>query len=334
MGTLGNPSKAVTLVETGSSLLYPLFNAWAPVIHGKYSNITVQTASTGSGTGIAQAVSGVAQFGATDAYMSDAQLKTAPGIINIPLAISAQQINYNLPGVTQPLKLSGPILAGIYDGTIRYWDDAQIKSANSGVSLPHQAIIPIHRTDGSGDTFLFSQYLSFSTPAWQSKVGYGTSVSWPAVPGALGAVGNPGMVQTCSQTKYSIAYIGISFLDEANSKGLGTAVLLNKAGSYVPIQQANIVAAASAMVPKTPKDERVSLIFAPGADSYPIINYEYVAVQTNQKDADTAQAMRTVLAWAIASDGGNASSFLNPVHFLPLPASVLPLSQAQIAQIK
>ena len=334
MGTLGNPSKAVTLVETGSSLLYPLFNAWAPAIHQQYSNITVQTASTGSGTGIAQAVAGVAQFGGTDAYMSDAQLKTAPPMANIPLCISAQQVNYNVPEVTTPLKLSGPILAAIYQGTIKYWDDAQIASANSGVTLPHQAIIPVHRTDGSGDTFIFTQYLSFSTPDWQTKVGFGTSVNFPGVAGALGAVGNPGVLQTVSQTKYSLGYIGSSFLNQAQAKGLGTALLLNKAGNYVPIQTANITAAASAMVPQTPKDERISLIFAPGADSYPIINYEYVAVQTKQSDPDIAQSMRTVLAWAISTDGGNASSFLDPVHFLPLPSSVLPLSQAQIAAIQ
>jgi phosphate transport system substrate-binding protein len=330
----GNPAKPITLLETGSSLLYPLFSAWAPAIHQAYPNITVQTASTGSGTGISQAVAGVVQFGATDAYMSDAQLRKAPGIINIPLAISAQQIDYNLPGIGQALNLSGPILAGIYQGQIQYWDDAALKSANPGVGLPHQKIIPMHRTDGSGDTFLFTQYLSFSDPAWNSSVGYNTSVSWPSVQGELGAEGNPGVVQTLAQTPYSIGYVGISFLDEAKSKGLGVANLKNQAGNFVPPDEKNIVAAASAMVPKTSKDERVSLIFAPGVDSYPIINYEYVAVQTHQPDPAVAATMRTVLEWAISSSCGNAGSFLNQVHFLPLPATVAPLSRAQIDQIQ
>lgn len=329
-----NPSKPLTLLETGSSLLYPLFNAWAPSIKEKYPNITVQTASTGSGTGIAQAVSGVVQFGATDAYMSDAQLKKAPGIVNIPLAISAQQINYNLPGISKPLNISGPVLAGIFQGTIRYWDDAKIKADNPGVNLPHQQIVPVHRTDGSGDTFIFTQYLSDSDSGWNSKVGFGTSVSWPSVQGGLGANGNPGVVQTLAQTKYSVGYVGISFLDQATQKGLGTAALKNQAGKFVMPVKANIVAAASAMVPKTPKDERISLIFAPGDNSYPIINYEYVAVQTKQKDPEVAAAMRTVLLWAISSNGGNASSFLDKVRFLPLPASAAPLSEAQIAQIQ
>jgi phosphate transport system substrate-binding protein len=333
-GGQNGPSKPVTLLETGSSLLYPLFSAWAPAIHQAYPNITVQTASTGSGTGISQSVAGVVQFGATDAYMSDSQLQKAAGIVNIPLAISAQQINYNLPGISQALNLSGPILASIYEGKIQYWDDAALKAANPGVNLPHERIIPIHRTDGSGDTFLFTQYLSFSDPGWNSSIGYNTSINWPSVQGELGAEGNPGVVQTLAQTKYSIGYVGISFLDEVKSQGLGTAALKNQAGNFVLPEQKNIVAAAAAMVPKTPKNERVSLIFAPGADSYPIINYEYVAVQTKQSNPDIASAMRSVLRWAISPTGGNASSFLDKVHFLPLPDSVAPLSQAQINKIQ
>jgi phosphate transport system substrate-binding protein len=333
-GGQSGPSKAVTLLETGSSLLYPLFSAWAPAIHQAYSKITVQTASTGSGTGISQAVAGVVQFGATDAYMSDAQLKKAPGIANIPLAISAQQINYNLPGISQALNLSGPLLASIYEGKIQYWDDPALTAANPGVDLPHERIILIHRTDGSGDTFLFTQYLSFSDPGWNSSIGYNTSINWPSVQGELGAEGNPGVVQTLAQTKYSIGYVGISFLDEVKQQGLGTAALKNQAGNFVLPEQKNIVAAAAAMVSKTPKDERVSLIFAPGADSYPIINYEYVAVQTQQSNPDIAAGMRSVLLWAISPKGGNAPSFLNKVHFLPLPDSVAPLSKAQINQIQ
>ena len=329
-----NSGAGVTLLETGSSLLYPVFNAWAPAIKAKYPNITVETASTGSGTGISQAVAGVVQFGATDAYMSDQQLKSAPGIVNIPLAISAQQINYNLPGITQPVNLTGAILSGIFQGTIQYWDDPSITAVNSGIALPHEKIVPVHRTDGSGDTFMFTQYLSFTDPGWNSAIGYNTAVNWPAVAGSLGAVGNPGVVQTLTQTKYSIGYVGISFLDQATAAGLGTAALQNKAGKFVMPEKDNIVAAASAMVPNTPKDERISMINAPGDDSYAIINYEYVAVQTNQKDPTVAAAMRNVLLWAISADGGNAPSFLDKVHFLPLPATVAPLSIAQINEIQ
>ncbi len=328
-----NPDKPVTLLETGSSLLYPLFNDWAPAIKQAYPNITVQTASTGSGTGISQAISGIVQIGASDAYMSDSQLAKAQGIVNIPLAISAQQINYNLSGVAS-LNLSGSVLVGIYSGKIIYWDDQAIKADNPNAALPHNQIVPVHRTDGSGDTFLFTTYLSDADASWKNTTGFNTSVNWPSVQGALGAQGNSGVVQTLAQTPNSIGYVGISFLDQATGKGLGTAALKNQAGSFVMPTAANIAAAASTMVSDTPADERLSLIYAPGATSYPIINYEYAIVQSKQSDSTTAAAIRTVLSWALSPSGGNSSSFLDKVHFLPLPAAVVPKSQAQINQIQ
>ncbi len=329
----GNPSRPVTLLETGSSLMYPLFNEWAPAIKQAYPNINIQTASTGSGTGIAQAIAGVVQLGASDAYMSNSQLSKAQGIVNIPMAISAQQINYNLPGV-KSLNLSGTTLAGIFTGKIQYWDDPALQADNSGANLPHNQIVPVHRTDGSGDTFLFTSYLSATDASWKSTVGANTSVNWPSVPGGLGAQGNPGVVQTLSQTPNSIGYVGISFLDQATGKGLGTAALKNQAGKFVTPDKNAIAAAASAMVDKTPADERISLIYAPGADAYPIINYEYVIVQTHQSDPVVAGAIRTALLWMLSPNGGNAPSFLDKVHFLPLPAAVVSKSQAQINKIQ
>jgi phosphate transport system substrate-binding protein len=202
----------VSLVETGSSLLYPLFNIWVPHFEKAHPGVKVTTQSTGSGAGIAQAISGVVQVGASDAYMSDQQIKQNPDILNIPLAISAQAINYNLPGLNNKhIKFSGPVLAGIYTGKITKWNDPAIEKLNPGLKLPEHQIIPVHRTDGSGDTFIFSQYLDFSTPSWANTVGYGTTVSWPAVQGGLGANGNPGMVEALKQNPYAIAYIGVSF---------------------------------------------------------------------------------------------------------------------------
>ncbi len=323
------------LLETGSSLLYPLMNLWVAAYQKDNDTVQITTQSTGSGTGISQAVGGVAQIGASDAYMADAQIKQA-AMLNIPLAISAQQINYNLPGLnTMHLNLSGPVLAGIYSGSIQMWDDAKIKALNKAVAgkLPHKQIIPIRRSDGSGDTFIFSQYLSFSTPSWSAGPGYGTAISWPAVSTMVGANGNPGMVQTCQSTKYSIAYIGVSFLNETNKAGLGYAALLNRAGKFVLPTASTVSAAAGVMVHKTPSDERVSLIFAPGAQSYPILNYEYAIVNPKQADAGTAAALKKFLTWSIEGNGGNASHFLNAVHFIPLPQSVVELSKKQIAKI-
>lgn len=324
----------VNLLETGSTLLYPLFNLWVPEFTKTHHGVRITTRGTGSGTGISQAISGVAQIGASDAYMSDAQMKQHPSILNIPLAISAQTINYNVTGLNQThLKLSGPVLAGIYSGKITEWDDAAIAKINPGVKLPHHVIAPLHRSDGSGDTFIFTQYLSFSTPSWNDSVGYGTTVSWPAVPGGIGANGNPGMVQACQQTPYCVAYIGVSFAAQIAKVGLGTALPENRAGKFVLPTPTTISAAASQMTAKTPHDERISLIFAPGEDSYPIINYEYAIVNARQPNAAAANAVRALLSWAIDPHGGNANEFMSKVNFVALPPEIATLSRAQINKI-
>jgi phosphate transport system substrate-binding protein len=325
----------VHLLETGSSLLYPEFNLWVPAYAEHHPDVKITTQSTGSGTGIAQAISGIAQIGASDAYMSDAQMKPHPGLLNIPLVISAQMVNYNVPGLNnRHLKLSGPVLAGIYDGHIKYWNDKAIEELNPGVKLPHHEIVPVHRTDGSGDTFIFTQYLSFSTPSWNSSVGYGTTVSWPAVQGGIGAEGNPGMVNASKGTPYSIAYIGISFKDATDQAKLGEALLKNRAGKFVLPTPKTVKAAVEATSAKTPKDERISLIFAPGDESYPIINYEYAIINSRQSSPEVAAALREFLNWCIEPSGGNAPHFTKPVGFAPLPPAIAELSKQQVAMIK
>jgi len=336
-GLFALPAQAaqITLLETGSTLLYPLFNLWVPDYTKAHPDVKITTQGTGSGTGIAEAISGVAQIGASDAYMADAQIKQNPSILNIPLAISAQTINYNVPGLNKThLKLDGPVLAGIYDGSIKNWDDPAIKALNPGVKLPNHTIVPIHRTDGSGDTFIFSQYLSFSTPKWNDSVGYGTTISWPAVQGGVGANGNPGMVQACHETPYSVAYIGVSFHKEIAKAGLGTAMIKNKAGHFLLPTAKTVSAAAAGLIAKTPADERLSLVFSEGADSYPIINYEYAIVNSKQANPETAKAIREFLGWAVQSKGGNAPKYLDQVRFIPLPARIQELSKAQIAKIQ
>jgi phosphate transport system substrate-binding protein len=325
----------VTLLETGSTLLYPLFNLWVPDYTKAHPGVRITTQCTGSGTGIAQAISGVAQIGASDAYMSDGQIKQNPSILNIPLAISAQTVNFNVPGLNKDhLKLDGPVLAGIYSGAIKNWDDAAIKALNPGVKLPNHTIVPIHRTDGSGDTFIFSQYLSFSDSKWNGSVGYGTTISWPAVQGGVGANGNPGMVQACQQTPYSIAYIGVSFHEQVAKAGLGTAMLKNRAGKFLLPTAKTVSAAADGLIAKTPADERLSLVFAPGAESYPIINYEYAIVNAKQANPEQAKAIKEFLGWAVESDGGNAAKYLDAVRFIALPKHIQELSKAQIAKIQ
>jgi phosphate transport system substrate-binding protein len=234
------------ILETGSSLLYPLFNLWVPA-YTKDHQVQITTQSTGSGTGIAQAVSGLAQIGASDAYLSDAIRKQHPNMLNIPLAISSQMVNFNVPGLNgDHLKLSGPVLADIYEGKISQWNDPQIAKLNPGVKLPDHRIVPIHRTDGSGDTFIFTQFLSDSAPQWQSSVAYGTTVSWPSVQDGLGAEGNQGMVSALQQNRYSIAYIGISYKTAISKDKLGEAALENRSGKFVLPDDQTVQAAAAA----------------------------------------------------------------------------------------
>jgi phosphate transport system substrate-binding protein len=318
-------------VESGSSLLYPLFNLWVQGYTATNPNADITTTSTGSGAGIAQAIKGLINIGASDAYLSDTVMKDHPTMLSIPLAISAQAVNYNLPGVSG-LKLSGPILAGIYEGKITQWNDPAIAAANPGVSLPAHVIVPIHRLDGSGDTFIFTQYLSASDPEWASTLHYGTAVSWPAIAGEIGAKGNSGMLAALAANPYGVAYIGISFADKVAAANLGQAALLNKAGSYILPTPDTISAAADSVAASTPPDERISMIFADGPTAYPIVNYEYAIVDSNQPADAVAGAIRDFLTFAITE--GNDGSYLNKVHFLPLPASVEALSAAQIAKIQ
>jgi phosphate transport system substrate-binding protein len=327
-------AQTVTILETGSSLLYPLFNLWVQGYAKVDPNVRITTQSTGSGTGIAQAVAGIAQIGASDAYMAGPQVKKHPEMMNIPLAISAQNVIYNLPGLNdRNLKFSGPVLADIYSGKITSWDDSAIAALNRGVSLPKHPITAIHRTDGSGDTFIFTQYLTKSTPAWANSVAYGTTVSWPAVPGGIGAIGNPGMVQTTAQNPYSISYVGVSFQAQVTAAGLGIAMLQNKAGQFVLPNPATIVAAASGLVDATPPDQRISLIFADGALAYPIINYEYAIVNKTQPNAALAKSIRSLLTWAIDPNGGSSGDYLSRVHFVALPDKIRLRSGARIKTI-
>jgi phosphate transport system substrate-binding protein len=321
----------VALSETGSSLLYPLFNLWGPAYHTKYPNVTITSESTGSGFGISQAVGGRVNIGVSDAYLSDDDMHGHRRLMNIALAISAQQINYNLPGVTDHLKLNGKVLAAMYQGTITTWNDPQITGLNPGVNLPAIPVVPLHRADESGDTFLFTQYLSKQDPdGWGKSHGYNTGVDFPIVTGALRETGNGGMVTGCAKTPGCVAYIGISYLDQATQKGLGEAQLGNASGNYL-LPDAKSVQAEAASFTSTPANQAISLINGPAPNGYPIVNYEYAIVYSSQKDAATAQTMQAFLHWVVTD--GNSSSFLDQVHFQPLPPAVAKLSDAQIATI-
>jgi len=336
---LGLPSLASaadsTLHESGSTLLYPLFQLWIPAFEAAHPGMTITSQATDSGAGMDQAIAGRVQIGASDAYMSDELAAHNPRVLNIPLAISAVTVNYNLPNLNGvPLKLDGPTLVGIYSGKVKSWDAPQIAALNPGIKLPSQGIIPVRRADASGDTFVFTQFLDFSSQDWENAVGYGTTVAWPGVSAGRTADGNAGILQVLTTTPYAIGYIGVSFHNDVAKAGLGTARLRNQAGQDLLPTTETVSAAASNLDQRTPADERLSLVFAPGENSYPLINYEYAVVSTRQADPQTAAAIRRFLLWAIAVDGGNSRKYLDAVGFIPLPDFIRALSEKQINRIQ
>ncbi|HKR71890.1 MAG TPA: phosphate ABC transporter substrate-binding protein PstS [Streptosporangiaceae bacterium] len=332
------PDKTPTsLTETGSTLLFPLFGTWATAYQKQFVNsagdpiVTITTGGTGSGTGITDAATGTVNMGASDAYLSSANLQQYPGLLNIALAISAQQINFNVPGIKK-LNLNGPVLAQIYSGKVTNWNDPAIKKLNPGLSLPNLKIIPLHRAESSGDTFLFTSYMNAQDPSAWPSANVNTTVNWPNVQGALAETGNSGMIDGCGSNKGCIAYIGISYLSKAQDAGLGTASLANKAGKFLQPTPAAIKSAAAAFTAKTPANESISMINGPAPDGYPIVNYEYAIVKKTQSDAIKAEDIRAFLHWTIHT-GQDQATYLDPVFFQKLPPSVVKQSDAQIAKI-
>jgi phosphate transport system substrate-binding protein len=328
-------SGKVALTEDGSSLLYPLYETWVT----GYAKVDPKFSSTsgadGSGTGISDAESGTTVLGASDAYLPPGTSATYPTLENIPMAISAQMINYNVPEIPSSthLKLDGTVLAGMYQGTITNWDASQIKALNPGVNLPNLKVVPVHRSDSSGDTFLFSSYLADSdSSSFAAKSGPSTSISFPSVSGALATKGNSGMVASCAATKGCVAYIGISYFKDTYAKHLGEALLENKSGNF-ELPSPTTIHAEAAGFSAVPSDGTLSLIYGSASGGYPIINYEYIVVKTNQSSSTVASGVKAFLDWCINPSDGNSATYLDTVGFQPLPASARSVSSALISKI-
>jgi len=311
--------------------MFPLFGAWQTAYNKTVTNVNITTAGTGSGTGIADAAAGVVTMGGSDAYLSSAEMAQNHNLLNIPLAVSAAMISYNLPGVKANLKFNGTVLAKIYSGKITTWNDPAIKALNPGVALPSTKIVTLHRSDSSGTTFIFVSYLSAQDPTDWPVGQVGTTVSWPSAPGALAELGNGGMVSGCAATKGCIAYIGTSYLTQTTAAHLCEGELANKAGKFELPTPASIQAALASFSGSTPANETQSLINTSAPTGYGIINYEYVIVNKKQSSAAVASALKAFLNWTLTT--GSTATFLAPVNFQPLPASVKALSQTQISSI-
>ena len=232
------------------------------------------------------------------------------------------------------LQLSGTVLSAIYQGKITMWDDPRIETLNRGVKLPAEKIVALHRADSSGDTFLFTTYLSDADPkGWGSTISYGTSISFPPAANAEGETGNSGMVAGCHAIPGSVAYIGISYKSSTQKAGLGEAALENGDGKYELPTASTITAEAAVFTAKTPPDEAISMIYGKAPGGYPIINYEYAVVPGKEPSSAVAGAVKAFLDWAVSPSGGNSASYLGQVGFEPLPAPVTKLSDDLIAKI-
>ena len=326
------PNAMLALRETGSTLLFPLMALWAQAYHRAHTDVTIAIAGTGSGAGIAQAIAGTVDIGASDAYLSDEQL-AHDTMLNIPVAVSAQVIAYNVQAIgDEHVNLTGNLLAGIYTGAIGYWDDPRIRAINPQIAgdLPHETIIPIRRSEGSGDTFMFTQYLAKSAKSWTA--GYGTLIRWPKVDTMEEARGNDGMVDRCSKLEGSIAYVAVSYVPQISFGDLGYAALQSRDGEFVLPTPATMSAAVAAA--KIGADGRALLIDRPGKGAYPIVSYEYAIVRKAQPDAARAVALKNFFTWAISPSGGNDEArFLSALDFVPLPADARAVSERLILEI-
>ena len=318
-----------SISETGSTLLFPLFGTWQTAYSTANPAVTITSGATGSGTGIADASEGLVNIGASDAYLSAADLEKYPGLLNIPLAVASVDVYYNLPHI-KSLNLNGTVLAQIYTGKITTWNDPAIAKLNPGASLPSTKIVTLHRADSSGSSFLFTSYLSAQDPSAWPASNVGTTITWPSAPGALAETGSGGMVTGCGSTKGCIAYIGISYLAKTTAANLGQAGVANKAGKYTTATPAAIQAALASF-PAAPASGAEPLINTSAPTGYPIINYEYAIVKKQQPSAGLATALKAFLSWTVTT--GSDAKTLSTVGFQALPSNVLTIAQNEISSI-
>jgi phosphate transport system substrate-binding protein len=311
---------STVLVGAGSTLVAPLMAQWSND-YAKKSGVTITYGAIGSGGGIAQITSRTVDFGASDAPFTPDQAKECNGCLQVPWALAATLVSYNVKGAPKNLKLDGPTLAGIYQGSIKQWNDPAIARLNPGASLPATKIIPVYRSDSSGDTYAFSDFLSKVSPEWKSKQGTGTQVSFPA---GLGGKGNDGVAAAVAGNDGALGYLAISYVFGNN---LDYALIKNAAGKF-PVPGTSSISAAAAAVTKIPADNAISLTNPPASApaAYPISTFTYALVPQSSGKAST---LRDFLTYAI----GPGQKFGAKLQFAPLPQVVLAANKKTIAKI-
>lgn len=320
------PAGAQGLTGAGATFPNPIYTKWFDA-YNKATGVQINYQSIGSGGGIRQFTEGTVDFGATDGPMSVAQMDAVKGnVLHIPTVIGAVVITYNLPALgTAQLQLDGPTIADIYLGRITKWNDQRIAALNPGVKLPNADIIVVHRSDGSGTSYIFTDFLTKVSREWKDKVNYATSVRWPI---GLGGKGNEGVTQQVKQLEGTIGYVELIY---ALSNNLPYAKVKNSAGNFVVPSLASATAAAASAKFSKDTDFRVSITNAPGAQTYPISSFTWLLVPLDGKDVTKSRLLRNFLNWMVTPE---AQGMAGQLQYAPLPAEVIALVKPRIAALK
>ncbi len=297
----------------GATFPYPIYSKWFTEYNQQHPDVKINYQSIGSGGGIRQVTEGTVDFGASDGPMTDEQLSASKiKITHIPTVLGAVVPIYNLPGVNQELKFSQDAIAGIYLGKITKWNDPYIAKENPGVNLPDKQILPVYRSEGSGTTYIFTDWLSKVSPEWQQKVGKSTAVKWPV---GIGQKGNEGVSGMVRQSPYAIGYVELIYAEQNH---IPFGLVRNHDGKFVKATTAGVTAAAAANAKTIPPDYRVSITNAPGADSYPISSFTWLLIPTVAKDPAKGKAIIGFLDWMIEHGESEAPA----LTYAPLPKAV------------
>ena len=318
---------SVDLTGAGATFPYPLYSKWFSDYAAK-TGVKINYQSIGSGGGIRQFSEQTVDFGATDSPMSDEELSHAKGgaVLHIPTVLGGVAVTYNLSGVSHPLKLTGPLVANIFLGMVRKWNDPAIGALNPGVSLPNKDILVVHRSDGSGTTYVFTDYLTAVSPDWAKGPKKGKEVPWPV---GLGGKGNEGVAGLVKQTSGSLGYVELAYAKQNN---LPAALIKNAAGTFIAPSTETITAAASGVAEKLPPntDYRISIVNAPGANAYPVSSFTWILAYRNQPDSVKGKTLVDFLRWAL-NDGEKEAT---PLNYAPLPSSMTAPLMARLDSIR
>ena len=318
-------TQSVDLTGAGATFPYPLYSKWFS-LYANLKGVKINYQSIGSGGGIRQLSEGTVDFGASDSPMSDAELANAKGgpVLHFPTVLGAVVVTYNLPALSAPINLTPQVIADIFSGRIKKWNDTRLASLNPGVSLPNSDILVVHRSDGSGTTYIFTDYLTKAAPSWKA-IGKGKEVKWPA---GLGGKGNEGVAGQVKQTPGAIGYVELAY---ANQNKLPIAAVKNKDGKFVVASVPAVTAAAAGAASSLPAntDYRISIVDAPGADSYPISSFTWILVYQKQADPGKGQKLVDFIDWAL-TDGEKEAATLD---YAPLPTAMASNVRARLKTI-